>query len=321
MPQPMTLYRREVTSVFDLLGHKEVDLTAALGWSLMRSPALMARVWDRLGMPGDPAEVTADLEVAGPDGRTDLELTGTEASVIVEAKKGWLVPHESQLTTYAPRLQALPTRLLVSLSDSSEAWANLNLPDAVDGIAVRHLPWDGIRDDLKAARAATRTPSERLWLDELDTYLAGATAVRHPADQWTYCVVVSNNQFGDQSTFRDFVRHRRIYFHPYGGAGGWPKRPPTFLAFRWQGIVRQVNRVAAYEIVAHLNDRFLDIPRGASDEDDPHIVYDLGPDIPIPTIPTKGIYATARVWALLDQLLTAPTLKDAVDRSKAIDPT
>ena len=87
------------------------------------------------------------------------------------------------------------------------------------------------------------------------------------------------------------------------------------------GNVQQVNRVKEYEIVAHLNDRFPDIPRADGDEDDPHIVYDLGPNIPIPTIPTKGIYATARVWALLDQMLTAPTLKEAVDRSKAIDPT
>lgn len=315
----LTLYGREVASVFDLLGYKEVDLTAALGWSLTRSPALMEQVWNRLRLPGDPAEVSAHLEVAGLDGRTDLELINADAAVIVEAKKGWLVPGESQLATYAPRLESLPMRLLVSLSDSSEEWANLNLPVAVDGIAVRHLPWDGIRTDLKFARGATRSPSERLWLDQLDTYLAGATAVRNPADQWVYCVVVSNSRFGDQSTFRDFVQRRRVYFHPYAGAGGWPKRPPTFLAFRWNGFVQQVNRVAEYEIVTDLADRFPDIPRG--EDGNAHIVYNLGPDIPIPTISTKGIYATARVWALLDQMLTSPTLKEAVESSKAIDPT
>ncbi len=42
------------------------------------------------------------------------------------------------------------------------------------------------------------------------------------------------------------------------------------------------------------------------------MVYDLGPDIPIPAIPTTGTYATERVWALLDQMLTAETLQDAV---------
>lgn len=320
MGQPITRYGSEVTSVFDLLGHGEVDLTAALGWTLSQSPALMTRLWDRLGMPGDPAEVTADLEVADAAGRTDLELTGSEASVIVEAKKGWLLRGETQLALYAPRLAEMPTRLLVSLSESSSEWASVNLPDAVDGVAVRHLPWDAVRDDLKAARAATRTPAERLWLNELDTYLAGATAVRPPSDQWAYCVVVNDNLFGQKSTFREFVVDRRVYFHPFGGSKGWPRRPPTFLAFRWGGYVRQVNRVRESEVVADLADRFFDIPRSAKDPE-PHVVYDLGPDIPIPPVRTKGTFANARVWVLLDQLLTSETLKEAAARSKVIDPT
>ena len=47
-----------------------------------------------------------------------------------------------------------------------------------------------------------------------------------------------------------------------------------------------------------------DIPTGA-DNHTPHIVYTLGPDIPIGDIPTKGVYANARVW-VLDQILTKP---------------
>jgi hypothetical protein len=90
----VTLYGREASSVFDLLGRNEVHLTAALGWTLRRSPTLMAALWSRLRVPGDPAKVSADLEVVGLGGRTDLELIGDEATVIVEAKKGWLVPGE-----------------------------------------------------------------------------------------------------------------------------------------------------------------------------------------------------------------------------------
>lgn len=49
----------------------------------------------------------------------------------------------------------------------------------------------------------------------------------------------------------------------------------------------------------------------------PHIVYRLGPDIPIPpAIRTTGTYANGRVWVLLDQLLTHPTLKEAIDASR-----
>lgn len=51
---------------------------------------------------------------------------------------------------------------------------------------------------------------------------------------------------------------------------------------------------------------------------EPHIVYQLGPDIPIPEISTNGTYANARVWCLLDQLLTQETLKAAKDTSDQI---
>jgi hypothetical protein len=67
--------------------------------------------------------------------------------------------------------------------------------------------------------------------------------------------------------------------------------------------------------VETLQEEWPDIPTGA-DNHTPHIVYTLGPDIPIGDIPTKGVYANARVWALLDQILTKPSLADAVKASK-----
>jgi hypothetical protein len=314
----LTLYGRSTASVFDLLGRDEVDLTAALGWTLTRSPALLGTLWERLGMPGEPDAVGAALEVADDLGRTDLELTGVDARVVIEAKKGWLVPGEVQLSKYLGRFDAFGSRLLVSLSDSSAAWARHQLPEHVGGVPVRHVPWDDIRVDVRAARQASKS-AERLWLDELSNYLMGATAVRDVADQWAYCVVVSGaSPATGGRTFREFVIKERIYFHPYGGRNGWPKRPPRFMAFRWGGRVRQINRVVAHEVVPHLNDRLPGIPRGMDGADHPHIIYSLGPDIPIPVIPTKGVYPNGRVWALLDQILTQPTLGDAVRESKKL---
>jgi hypothetical protein len=74
----------------------------------------------------------------------------------------------------------------------------------------------------------------------------------------------------------------------------------------------------AHEVVPHLNDRLPDIPRGADGTHNPHIIYSLGLDIPIPAIPTKGVYPSGRVWALLDQILPQPTLGDAVRESKKL---
>jgi hypothetical protein len=226
MPDELRRYGRAVASVFDLLGHGEVDLTAALGWTLSQSPTLLDLLWKRLGLPSSPDGARIDLEVADGQGRTDLEIANDHATVIIEAKKGWLVPGETQLAKYVPRMSGAPHPVLVSLSDSSASWAATQLGVSVQGIPVRHLPWDSIRNDLRSARRLTRTV-ERHWLEELTTYLAGATAVRDPAEQWVYCVVVSNDAQGGPRTFRDYVTTERRYFHPFGGRNGWPKRPPT----------------------------------------------------------------------------------------------
>ncbi len=145
--------------------------------------------------------------------------------------------------------------------------------------------------------------------------------MRDAVDQWVYCVVVSDGlpEEGGERSFRDFVVKERAYFHPYGGANGWPKRPPRFMAFRWGGYVRQINRVDSYEVVEHLNDLWPELTRGEDTKPDPRMVYSLGPDIPIGTIPTKGTYAIGRDWALLDQILTQPTLAGPSARARIFD--
>ena len=81
-------------------------------------------------------------------------------------------------------------------------------------------------------------------------------------------------------SFRDYVQSQRVYFHPFATAG-WPAVPPNFFAFRWANGVRQINRVVDYEVVASLTDRF---PAVTADEaGGPHVVYQLGPDIPLPS--------------------------------------
>lgn len=49
---PLSRYGRPTASVFDLLGRSEVDLTAAVGWTLAASPALMMALLELLELDG-----------------------------------------------------------------------------------------------------------------------------------------------------------------------------------------------------------------------------------------------------------------------------
>jgi hypothetical protein len=312
----LSKYGSEAASVFDLLGRKEVDLTAAVGWVLSESPLVRAALMRHLGLDASAAEVDIALEVADKEGRTDIELTGPNTKVIIEAKQGWLLPGEAQLLKYRRRFEGYEDRLMISMSDSSELWARDQLPREVEGTAVRHVSWDVVRSIVTSTKTKARG-RERTWIEELEVYMGRATSTRPNDSQWVYCVVVSKTAFAGIS-FRDFVIRDRVYFHPFGDNSKAPKSAPNFLCFRWGGRVRQVNRVEHFEVVPRLAERW---PEAANEiSDGPHIIYDLGPDIPIPAVSTKGTYATGRVWCLLDQLLVHETLADAVHASKKIDP-
>ena len=302
---------REVTSVFDLLGAGENALTAALGFTLARSPLLLTRLASRL-LPGAPAGCRFDLrmEVRDELGRTDLEIEGDGRLAVVEAKRGWLLPTTRQLAAYAPRVIAAGGGVLATLSNASPQWAAHVLPEQVAGVPVRHLPWTLVREDLTAARTQARG-EQRHWLDEMHEYLRRAVRVRTPQDSWTYCVVVSGDKpgGGGDRTFRDYV-DEGWYFHPFG-SGGWPKEPPNFLAFRWSNRVQQVHRVQDWKVLPSLCDRWPDVPR-VPDTDRPVVVYRLGPRIPVDPIPSGANYRASRMWVLLDQLLVGPTLADAL---------
>jgi hypothetical protein len=316
MRASLTRHGKEISSVFDLLGRDENDLTAALAFTLARSPGLLHLILQRLDPQADSASAAVRLETRDDRGRTDLEIDTNSHLIIVEAKRGWLVAGETQLTKYAPRVAARGNGALVSLSAASSQWASQTLPETVQDVPVIHLSWDRVRLDLAAARGAARG-QERTWLDEFHDYLRKAIKMREPADSWTYCVVISTNRPGDggHRTFRDFVTGEGCYFHPYGK--GWPRTPPNFLAFRWGGQVQRIHRVIHAEVIPSLQARWPDIP-----EDDittgPHALYSLGPQLPGTPIPNGAAYRAQRRWVILDHLLTSPTLKDALRQTTLI---
>jgi hypothetical protein len=76
------------------------------------------------------------VETRDDRGRTDLEIDTGPDLVVVEAKRHWITPGETQLDCYAPRVRARGSGVLVSLSDASLEWAAQQLPPSVLGVPL-----------------------------------------------------------------------------------------------------------------------------------------------------------------------------------------
>jgi hypothetical protein len=315
-------YGTDVASVFDLVGQNENDLTASLAFVLGRCHSLLEAVLRRVWPEGDNAsesDIALALEVSDRDGRTDLEIRLGDALLIIEAKHDWGLPEQNQLRRYAKRVAEAPGGgALVTLSQASAELAALKLPIEVSGVPVRHLPWRDVLDDLSSLRHGRRG-HERRWLEEFRTYLQEVIRVRRVEDSWAYCVVLNNKMpdDGGEYTFLEYVTEAHCYFHPFG-IGRWPTELPNFLAFRWDGAVQRIHRVAHAEVLPSLLDRWPDLRRSPGTTR-PTVVYDLGPRLPpFEPIPNGAPYRANRLWVLLDQLQTAKTLKAAHDNSRAL---
>ncbi|MCW1959435.1 MAG: hypothetical protein KIH64_013010 [Mycobacterium sp.] len=305
--------------MFSLLGTNENDLTAALGFVLAKCPPLAAALTQRIcaaAASTAQGDLSLDLEERDAAGRTDLELKLGSSLFIVEAKRGWLLPGETQLAKSPGRTPAAPGGgALVTLSQASHALAAQSLPSHIGVVPVVHLPWRDVLADVNKVRADCRG-HERLWLDEFNTYMKEVTSVRRVEDSWTYCVVLNDVKPGGTATFKEIVTEQLSYFHPYG-IGGWPNEAPNFMAFRWAGAVQRIHRVVEHEVVPHLSDRWPELANEAANR--PHAVYRLGPRLPPhEPIPNGASYRASRLWVLLDQLQSSPTLAAALAGSKKL---
>jgi hypothetical protein len=306
-----------VTTVFDLLGHHENDMTHALGWGLARSDAFLHLLLDAVAIsPGDGAVVRLQQhDVAG--GFTDIEVTdGASYHVIIEAKRGWWLPGDEQLRLYARRLvaSATPQACLVVLtqwgaeSSARHAIAQMDLP-----YRCVVLGWADIVGLVRRARRADRSTS-RLWLTELDHYLMGVTDMRDIDSNSVYVVSLGGNgPDGWPINFIEVVTQLGRYFFPATGKS-WPKQPPNYIAFRFDGRLQAIHHVDDYVIATDMS-TVLPVPPTTWE---PHFVLTLGPAIrPGQVVPTGDrIRRSARVWADIDLLLTAPTISDALLRTQ-----
>jgi hypothetical protein len=322
MPTELTLYGRPVGTVFDLLGDKENDITYSLGWALAESERLSSALLEDV-VPALPEGLTAESvrlqEGISGAGFTDIEILASKGGVhvVIEAKLGYDLPQLAQLQKYASRTQPPPNALVVC-AEASADFVTGKLPGAVAGVPVLYRSWREIETLVSSAANDSRRHAEKRLLRDLSRYLKGLMTMQNVSSNLVYVVSLGTEIEDTGMSFRDVVVDHDTYFCPVGGgSGGWPKEPPNYLGFRFDGKLQQVRHVEGYRITDDNYAGFEPLEGKVDWSDERHWVFGLGPVMkPMHEVRTGNLYRAQRVWVALDLLLTCETIAEARDKTE-----
>ena len=314
-------YGSMVTSIFQLIGTLENDITKSIAWALCQCPYFSKCVFDEiLGIDCDPEQIQILYQQWETDkGITDLEVTDNHLFyVIIEAKRGWILPGADQLNRYSDRKglceSPAETKAIITMSECSQEYADLYLPFCeVNGVPVKHLSWRRIYEIASASLEKSNNFQKQL-LRELMEYFRGIMTMQQKTSNWVYVVSLSYAKAeGSSLSYVDIVEKKGMYYHPFG-VRGWPKEAPNYVAFRYGGRLQSIHHIEKYAVTRRMHEVIPELPDEEWDTE--HLVYTLGPAIkPSKTVKTGKIYASGRKWAMLDLLLTCDTISEACDLS------
>jgi hypothetical protein len=320
MSSELMIGNRVVENVFQLLGKHEDDISAAIAWSLHSSVHLMtALLTHSTGSKQTDADVIVHVHRHESDhGITDIELYAHDKfHLLIEAKQGWIVPALEQLEKYVSRrsfnASSSPVKKMITLSAASEQYAKKRLGvSKIGGIPLQHISWSTLLDLIEAASILSGN-KEKAVLRQLKEYLKMNMGSQRLDSNWAYVVALaSGTPNGWSTSWIDVVVKHGKYFHPVGS--GWPKEPPTYIAFRYSGKLQSVHFIAKWEIIDDLSSACPGIPESPVEA---HFLYTLGPAIiPVRTIRTGRLFRNGRVWAAIDTLLTSDTISSARDETQ-----
>jgi hypothetical protein len=311
---------REVHNIFHLLGDDEDSISQAIAWGFANAPALLSLFLKRVaGLRGDHAEVQIRIHrYESGGGITDIELVLPGlAHVIIEAKRGWVLPSAAQLKLYANRPSFSSSRACVkkilTMSECSQPYAKAHLPlTAIGSTPVEHVAWADVITDARAAEAQSGHAEKRL-LRELADYLRLVMTKQQKDSNLVFVVsLAGHTEQGWTTSWIEIVTKYSRYFHPVGNR--WPKDPPNYIAFRYRGRLQSIHHIDEYEVIENLKNAC----RGIADSPvDPHYLYKLGPAIiPSREVKNGAVYPSGRLWCAIDTLLTSTTVSEARDRTR-----
>jgi hypothetical protein len=309
-----------VHNVFQLLGDDEDSISLAITWALANAPSFLATFLERgcrFAKPHGDAQIWVHRH-EGQGGITDVEIVVHGAlHVIVEAKRGWMLPAAGQLRLYGRRESfaiSKGVRRIVTLSECSQAYARAHLPlKAIGAVPVTHVSWAEIIGFAREAEASSGHVEKRL-LRELANYLRSVMSTQNKSSNLVFVVsLASRTEEGWTTSWLEIVTKYSRYFHPVGD--GWPKDPPNYVGFRYAGRLQSIHHVEEYEVIDNLKNvcpGIPDIPVA------PHYLYKLGPAmIPPHEVRNGNIYPSGRVWCAIDTLLTSSTVSGARGQTQA----
>lgn len=198
---------------------------------------------------------------------------------------------------------------MVTMSECSAAYADELLGNMKLTLPIAHISWAKL---VEMISGIGRTHAEKRLLSELQNYVSTIVNMQNKESNWVYVVALGRWPWGG-TTFVDIVEKEHRYFHPFGRSG-WPKEPPNYLGFRYDGRLQGIRHVQSTTVVQDLRSVYKSAPK---DVFGPHMIYRLGPKIvPSKEIKTGRVFRNGRIWAALDLLLTCETISDARDMTK-----
>jgi hypothetical protein len=319
MSVDLTLHGRPIGTVFDLLGKKENDITYSVGYAMAQSAGLAeAFIAEVLPGAGEVAVDIVQLQEGIPGaGFTDVELKAAEGKihVVIEAKRGYNLPGEDQLAKYATRTDPQPTALVVMAEASADFVAG-KLPPTVEGVPVLYRSWYRLDELVTTVVGASRNNAEKRLLRDLSRYLRGLMTMQNVNSNLVYVVALGGEIEETGISFQEVVTKHDTYFCPVGG--GYPKEPPNYLGFRFEGRLQQIRHVESYRVTDDNHAGFEPLKGKVDWPDERHWVFKLGPAIvPPKEVRTGGLYGSHRGWIDIDLLLTCDTVAEALEKTTA----
>jgi hypothetical protein len=315
-------HKNEVKTIFDLLGFEENDMTSALGWTLANCREFLKLLVAEIcgDIQYQPDQIVIRLQNArGPDGITDVEIDiGGDVVIIIEAKRGCVVPSAEQLEKYASSLfhGSVKDRYIVALTNASMASAKASLQcNFLEEGRLQHHSWRNMRRLAENAAVATNSSVAKLWLRAFYDYIGGILGMEY--SNRVFVVSVGGRAAGWSITFRDIIEKKNRYIFPVGNR--WPDPPPNYLGFRYDGRLQSIHHVKDYVTFTRPAELFPEAP--ADQQWPPHYCVTLGPAIrPSRDVPNgPRIRMSNRVYCLIDTLLTSKTISDALTETESRD--